>query len=197
MLNKSEYSSDIVLINRIINGDTSAFECIMKRHGEFVLRIVKKHVPKNEIEDVTQNVFLRIYKSLNMYEGKGNFKSWLSSITVRTCYDYWRKAYQSREVPMNSLTEKQQEWLENTISDYSTTERYEKGLQKEASEILEWALSRLSAEDRMVMKLVYLEGYSGKEVAALLGWSVPYVKVRSFRIKKKLKTILKAAQKRA
>ena len=197
MLNKSDNSSDIALIRRIIKGDTGAFEIIMKEHSDLVLRIVKRHVPKNDIEDVTQNAFLRIYQSLKLFKGKGNFKSWLSSITVRTCYDYWRKAYQSRDIPMNSLTEKQQQWLENTISDESETELYEKGRQKEASELLEWALCRLSAEDRMVMELVYLEDYSGKEVAELLGWSVSNVKVRSFRLKKKLKSILEAAYKRA
>ncbi|MBN2419107.1 MAG: RNA polymerase sigma factor [Deltaproteobacteria bacterium] len=196
MLNTSDYSSDIELIDRVIKGDTDAFENIMKKYSSLVMRIVKKHVPENEIEDLTQNAFLRIYKSLSMYEGKGNFKSWLSSITVRTCYDYWRKAYQSREIPMNSLTEKQQEWLENTMSDESATETCERWLQKEASELLEWALCRLSAEDRMVMELVYLEGYSGKEAAELLGWSLSNVKVRSFRLKKRLKTILQAAQKR-
>lgn len=197
MLNKSDYSSDIALIHRVTKGDAGAFEIIMREYSEFVLRIVKRHVPKNDIEDISQNAFLRIYRSLKMYEGKGSFKSWLSSITVRTCYDYWRKAYKTREIPMNSLTEKQQLWLENTISNESATEQYERGLQKEASELLEWALCRLSAEDRMVMELVYLEGYSGKEVAELLGWSISNVKVRSFRLKKKLKTILKAAQKRA
>ena len=196
ILNKSDNSSDIAIIGRIIKGDTGAFKLIMDAHGELVLRIVKKHVPKNDIEDVTQNAFLRIYQSLKMYSGKGNFKGWLSSITVRTCYDYWRKVYQSREIPMNALTEKQQKWLENTISDESATELYESGLQKEALELLEWALCRLSAEDRMVMELVYLEGYSGKEVAELLGWSISNVKVRSFRLKKKLKSILEAAQKR-
>lgn len=196
MLKKSDNSSDIVFIHRIIKGDTSVFECIMKKHGELVLRIVKKHVPENDIEDVSQNAFLRIYQSLKMFKGKGSFKSWLSSITVRTCYDYWRKAYQSREIPMNSLTERHRKWLENTTSDQSATELYERGLEREASELLEWALCRLSAEDRMVIELVYLEGYSGKEAAELLGWSVSNVKVRSFRLKKKLKSILKAAQKR-
>ena len=194
MQNKSDHSNDIDFIRSVIDGDCNAFEHIIKEYGDLVLRIVKKHVPKNEIEDITQNAFLRIYKSLNMYQGKGNLKNWLSSITIRACYDYWRKAYQSREIPMNSLTEKQQEWLENTISDDSAKEIYERGLQKEAAELLEWALCKLSAEDRMVMELIYLEGYSGKEAAELLGWSVSNVKVRSFRLKKKLNTILKAAQ---
>lgn len=73
----------------------------------------------------------------------------------------------------------------------------EEGLKKEASELLEWALSKLAPEDRMVIELVYLEGYSGREAANLLGWSVSNVKVRSFRLKRKLKSILKAALKKS
>ena len=194
---KSDNKNDIDIIQRIVKGDAGAFSCIMNRYWELVLRIVKKHVPKNEIEDIVQIVFLKTYQSLGKFKGKGTFKSWMSSIAVRTCYDYWRKAYQSNEVPMNSLTERQQRWLENTISDQSETELNEKGVKKEAAELLEWALCRLSAEDRMVIELVYLEGYSGREAAELLGWSVSNVKVRSFRLKKKLKSILSAAKKSA
>lgn len=196
MLNESDNTSDIDVIHRIVKGDAGAFRFVMDKYWELILRIVTKHVPKNDMEDVAQNAFLRIYRSLSMFKGKGNFKSWLSSIAVRTCYDYWRKAYQSHEIPMNALTEKQQGWLENTISDQSEAELNERGLEKEAAELLEWALSKLSAEDRMVIELVYLEGYSGKEAAELLGWSVSNVKVRSFRLKKKLKSILTTAKNR-
>ncbi len=59
-----------------------------------------------------------------------------------------------------------------------------------ARETLEWALNRLSAEDRMVVELVYLEEFSGKEAATLLGWSVANVKVRVFRARKKLQKLL-------
>ena len=169
----------------------------MNKYWELILRIVKRHIPKNDIEDVAQNVFLRIYRSLGVFKGRGSFKSWISSIAVRTCYDYWRKAYQSHEIPMNSLTEKQRGWLENSITDQSEAELNERGREKEAAELLEYALCKLSAEDRMVIELVYLEGYSGKEAAELLGWSVSNVKVRSFRLKKKLKAILTEAKERA
>ncbi|MGD9157583.1 MAG: RNA polymerase sigma factor [Desulfobacteraceae bacterium] len=195
MQNESTITSDSDIINQVINGRINAFESLMKRYGDFVLRIVKRHIPYNEIEDVTQNAFLRIYQSLHMYKGTGDFKSWMSSIIVRTCYDYWRKAYKSREVPMNSITEDHQKWLENTITAQSTMPLHEEGGKREATELLEWALAKLSPEDRMVLELVYLEGYSGREVAYLLGWSVSNVKVRSFRLKKKLKSILKAALK--
>ena len=73
---------------------------------------------------------------------------------------------------------------------------YKDGEQQEAREVLDWALNKLSAEDRMVIELVYLEGLSGKEAAELLGWSVTNVKVRSFRSRKKLQKLLMKAQNR-
>ena len=154
----------------------------------------KKHVPYEQIEETAHDVFVRAYRSLPTFKNKSPFKNWLSSIAVRTCYDFWRKQYRSRELPMSSLSEKQQHWLETTISDQSSRSFYEQGVQQEAKDVLGWALSTLSAEDRMVMELVYLEGLSGKEAAKLLGWSVANVKVRVFRCRKKLQKLLAKEQ---
>jgi RNA polymerase sigma-70 factor (ECF subfamily) len=196
MQNDSPKSSDAEIVRQVLEGDTNAFESLLIRYKELVLRIVKKHVPYNEVEETTQDVFVRLYQSLPNFKGKSAFKQWMSSIAVRTCYDYWRKAYRSREVPVSSLTEKHQEWLEKVISDQSEQSLYEKGSQNEARELLDWALGKLSPEDRMVLELVYLEGLSGKEAADLLGWSVAKVKVRAFRSRKKLEKILAGVIKR-
>lgn len=91
---------------------------------------------------------------------------------------------------MSSLTEKHRDWVETVMSDQSSRLEHEKNLQKEAREFLDWALDRLSAEDKMVLELVYLEGFSIKEAAELLGWSVANVKIRSFRSRKKLHQLL-------
>ena len=190
MQNDPIQSSDIKIIRRVLNGDVNAFESLLIRHKDTVLKIVKKHVPYNDIEETTHNVFLRAYQSLPSFKGKSGFKQWLSSIAVRTCYDFWRKTYRSREVPMSVLTEKHQKWLEEVITEQSEQAIIEKGSQDEARELLDWALGRLTAKDRMVMELVYLEGLSGKEAADLLGWSVANVKVRCFRSRKKLEKIL-------
>jgi RNA polymerase sigma-70 factor (ECF subfamily) len=151
-------------------------------------------VPYNDVEETTHDVFLRAYQSLPSFKGKSGFRQWLSSITVRTCYDFWRKTYRSREVPMAVLTEKHQKWLEEVIAEQSEAAIIEKGSKNEAIELLDWALGRLSAEDRMVIKLVYLEGLSGKEAADLLGWSIANVKIRCFRSRKKLEKILEAVR---
>ena len=76
------------------------------------------------------------------------------------------------------------------ISDQSSRLFNEQSSQQEAKEVLDWALDRLSAEDRMVLELVYLEGLSVKEAAELLGWSVANVKIRSHRSPKKLRKLL-------
>jgi RNA polymerase sigma-70 factor (ECF subfamily) len=194
MQNDPIKSSDTEIVRRVLNGDVNAFESLLIRYKDTVLKIVKKHVPHDDVEETIQNVFLRTYQSLSSFRGESGFRQWLSSIAVRTCYDFWRKTYRSREVPMSVLTEKHQNWLEQVITEQSEQAINEKGSQNEARELLDWALGRLSAEDRMVMELVYLEELSGKKAADLLGWSVANVKVRCFRSRKKLEKILEAAR---
>ena len=155
-----------------------------------VLTIVKKHVPEDAVEETAQEAFVRAYQSLPTFKGTGDFSQWLSSIAVRTCYDYWRKAYRSREIPMSALNEKHAQWLEEVISQRPEEAPDEREPQMEAREILNWALGKLSAEDRMVLELVYLEGRSVQEAAELLGWSKANVKVRSFRARMKLEKLL-------
>lgn len=194
MQNDPIKSSDTEIVRRVLDGDVNAFESLLIRYKDTVLKIIKKHVPYNDVEETIQNVFLRAYQSLPSFKGESGFRQWLSSIAVKTCYDFWRKTYRSREVPMSVLAEKHQNWLEEVITEQSEQAINEKGSQNEARELLDWALRRLSAEDRMVMELVYLEGLSGKEAADLLGWSVSNVKVRCFRSRKKLEKILEAAR---
>ena len=196
MQNDTIKLSDAEIIRQVVDGDVNAFESLLRRYKELVLRIVKRHVPYNEVEDVAQSSFIRIFKALGTFKGKGEFKQWLSAITVRTCYDYWRKAYRSKEISMSSLTEKHGDWLEEVILDRSDSEVQDKGRQKEAAELLDWALANLSPEDRMIVELVYLEGLTGKEAADLLGWSLSNVKVRAFRSRKKLEKLLKETMKR-
>ena len=187
----SHSSADTEIVNQVVSGDVNAFERLLKRYQAHVVRIVKKHIPFDKVEEVAQDVFVRTYESLPTFKGDDGFKQWLSTITIRTCYDFWRKHYRYREIPLSSLSEKHQVWLEEATSSSSSQSFYERDSQKEAREILDWALDKLSPEDRMVLELVYLEGYSIKEAANLLGWSTVNVKVRSFRARKKLHKLIK------
>lgn len=191
MDNKSG-SSDDEIIRQVAAGNVAAFEEVLKKYEKHVLNIIKKHVPYGQVEDIAQDVFIRIYQSLPLptYQGENSFEHWVSTLAIRTCYDFWRKQYKSRELSMSSLSEKQQTWLEEALSEASAQSFHQKGLEKEAKEILDWALDGLSAEDRMVVELVHLEDHSVKEAARLLGWSTANVKVRSFRSRKKLRHLI-------
>jgi len=183
--------SDAEIVRQVLDGDVNAFEFILTRYKVQVLKIVKKHVPSEAAEETIQEAFVRAYESLPTFKGTGDFSQWLSSIAVRTCYDYWRKAYRSREVPLSALTERHAQWMEQVISQGPEEPLDELDSQMEAKEILNWALGKLSAKNRMVLELVYLEGLSMQKTAELLGWSKANVKVRSFRARMKLEKLLR------
>lgn len=190
MPHRSEETSDIDVIRNVISGDVNAFEILLERYKAHVFSIVRKHVPIAQADEIAHEVFIRAYQGLPGFSGKSNFKHWLSAISVRTCYDFWRKKYRSQEIPMSGLTDAHREWLENTVSNDAIKTFEEDERQTEALEILDWAMAKLSAKDRMTLELIYLEGYSHKEAGALLGWSVANMKIRAHRAKRKLNKII-------
>jgi len=187
---QTEEDADYTTVQKIINGDADAFCHILKRYDKHVLNIVKRHIPHNNIEEVAQDVFVRAFQSLSGFREKGKFKQWLSRIAHRTCYDFWRKKFKSKEIAISELSEINLNSLNSEFSYISDESFHEIRKRNEAAHLLEWALSKLSIRDRMIMELVYLEELSGKEVADLLGLSVANIKVRSYRIKKKLHGII-------
>jgi RNA polymerase sigma-70 factor, ECF subfamily len=182
--------ADSEIVRRILKGEVDAYRLLMERYEDHALKIIKRRVPPSEVEDVAQEVFVKAYQSLSGFDPDSHFQKWLSTITVRTCYDYWRQFYRTRESPMSTLSERHEKWLESMMASKAHTVLESSLRQREAREILDWALDHLSPEDRSVMELVYLEGRTGKEAARLLGWSTANVKVRAFRVRKKLKKLL-------
>ncbi len=188
--------SDLKVIDRVLLGDIDAFESLLKKYKKYIMKITNKHVPHDQVDEIVQEIFIRAYQSLPTFKQNGGFKQWLSGVAVRTCYDYWRKRYRSKELPMSTLTEKHEAWLETVMTEKANHAFEEMGKQEEAKELLDSALNMLSPEDRMVIELVYFEGLSGKEAAKLLGWSTANIKIRSFRSRKKLKKIILDFQKK-
>jgi len=178
------------IVKRVLEGEVNAFALLMERYQNYVLAIVKRHAPPDQVEELIQEVFIKAFQSLGGWRQTGRFRSWLSVIAVRTCYDYWRKHYRTREVPMNALSEAHREWLDRVLADASKKSWQDITRRREAREILDWALDQLSAADRMVLELVYLEGQPVKEAARLLGWTAANVKVRAFRARRKINKLL-------
>lgn len=182
--------TDADIIRDVLNGNVNAFAGLLLRYQDDVARIVRKHVPYQEVAETAHEVFVRAYQALPTCKQPDEFKAWLTAIAVRTCYDFWRNRYRRREIEFSGLSEAQQHWLERmTTAQAGQSFQAESG-QQEAKAVLESALNSLSAEDRMVVELVYLEGITGKEAARLLGWSVANVKIRLYRARQKLRKLL-------
>jgi RNA polymerase sigma-70 factor (ECF subfamily) len=191
MNNSDHRSSDEEIIQSVLKGNVDDFEGLVRRYQAHVLNTVKRHVPERDMEETAQEAIVRAYRSLSSYRGKGRgFKAWLSAVTIRTCYDYWRKAYRSKEVPLSTLTDDHKLWIEKVMAEESAQGMREKAASDEARMLLEWGLNHLSAEDRMVLELVHFEELTGREAAKLLGWTTANVKVRAFRARRKLEKIL-------
>jgi len=182
--------NDDEIIQSILSGNTDEFEVILKRYDQYVFNIIAKHLPREMVEEAAHEVFIRVYKALPSYRAEAPFKYWLSKIAERYCYDYWREKYKAKEVPMASLTDDHSQWVESVLSDQSQKHFEKEELLRESKEVLQWALNKLTAEDRMVITLLYLEELSVKETADLLGWSVVNVKVRAHPSRKKLRKII-------
>lgn len=180
-------TSDADVIREILAGDVNAFELLMDRYQGYVSGVVTKHVPREGIEEVAHETFVRAYRSLRTFRGETPFKNWLSSIAVRCCYDFWRARYRNRETPVSSITGEALHWIEGLLAEGSVDGNPQR---REALAVLRWAMDRLSPEDRMVLTLVYLEEHTTAEAAQLLRWSVPKVKIRAYRARKKLRKTL-------
>jgi RNA polymerase sigma-70 factor, ECF subfamily len=181
---------DSDLVRRITQGDSERFAELIERHQGRVSRIVGRRVPADRILELVHDVFVRAYVNLPQFSNRVPFEHWLAGIAVRTCYDFWR-ARTRDEVPVSALTDDHQGWIEQTLSAHSERDFHDQTAKREAAEVLEWALGKLSPEQRAVLTLVHLDGYSVREAAQLLGWSLINVKVRAHRARQALRALLR------
>jgi RNA polymerase sigma-70 factor, ECF subfamily len=180
-------ATDDAIVGRILRGQIDHFSLLLNRYQRYVFRIVSGFLPPGAVADFCHDIFVEAYRSLAKYENGTIFKSWLTGIAVHCCHDYWRQHYRNREIPLSSLTENHQDWLDTVIASEASEVFASAGLQKEAGEILQQAVAGLSVKDRMLLTLVHLEGFSVRETARILGWSTINVKVRAHRSRQKLR----------
>jgi RNA polymerase sigma-70 factor, ECF subfamily len=182
-------SDDLEIIRLVLDGEVDRFEELIARYRQHVAKITNRHVPLDHVAEVAHDVFVRAYTSLSSFSGQTPFEHWLSGIAVRTCYDFWRSR-RREEVPVSAMTTEHQAWMDHVLASESDEQFHEQARRQEAAELLGWALSHLSAENRLVLTLVHLDGYSVRDAARLLGWTVVNVKVRAHRARHALRKLL-------
>jgi len=187
----SDDVTDDTLVAAVLAGDEDAFGKLFERHRRQVARIAGRFFSQVEqIEEIIQDSFTKAYFALSTYHGThaASFKAWLGQITVNSCYDQLRRT--QRRPPQSFV-------------DITDSESHELGAQLRAAgasadveratisrDLAAKLLARLSAEDRLVLTLLDVEGFSVAEIAEMAGWSISKVKVRAHRARAHLRRIL-------
>lgn len=175
------------LIGAIRAGDDSAFTQLVRRYKRRVFGLAARFASdSDELEDICQNVFIKIYENLSSFRHDAPFKHWLTKVAVRTCHD----ALRARQHEKNSVR------LDERTMEIRDNAEIARGDARQARDLLMFALSRLSPDEQLVITLLELEGYTVRETAAATKWSEGNVKVRAHRARQALKRILEEQDER-
>ncbi|MEK7583178.1 MAG: RNA polymerase sigma factor [Patescibacteria group bacterium] len=161
------------------------FEDIVQKHQRDILNFHYRLVGNRfEAEDLAQETFLKAYNKLESLKEQDKAKSWLYSIARNVTIDFFRRN-KNRSIPLDNVI------LENyaraTAVDYRADV-----MQSEVSQELQKCLAALSEDDRMIVKLLYYEGFSYKEICDLLNINQNTLKSRLHRARKVLLTAIQA-----
>jgi RNA polymerase sigma-70 factor (ECF subfamily) len=175
---RQEEDRELVRLSQ--GGAEAAFEELVRRHQQRVCALVNGILRRpDDVEDVAQQVFLKAYLGIKRFDQRAAFSTWLYKIAVNECWDYLRKKKVRPLVYEADLSEEQVSRLDGIVS----ADRPPEGPndRAEARELLERMLDTLPDQDRQLLLLKEVEGFSVQELAEILKLNVNTVKVRLFR----------------
>ena len=175
------------LILRAQRGETAAYEELLHAHQQRVFAVVGGILRRREdVEDVVQQVFIKVYVSIRQFDLRSTFSTWLYKIAVNECYDYLRKKRVRRLVYEADLSEEQVRQLETFESGMGAAPPADALQRAEMKQLVGRLLDELQEEDRHMLVLKEVEGLSVEEISEALGINVNTVKVRMFRARGRL-----------
>jgi len=178
------------LVHRAQAGDEAAFQEIVEKYQSKVFSIIHGIVrQKNDVEDIAQQVFSKVYFSIRNFDFRSSLITWIYKITVNECFDYLRKKKVRKLVYESDLSEDEVRRVENTEPAADRTPRADQRLA--SSDYVGKLLAKVSEEERMLLMLKEVEGYSVEELAGMTNLNENTIKVKLFRARQKL---VKAAQ---
>ncbi len=178
------------LVRRAQSGDESAFREIVEKYQSKVFSIIHGIVrQRNDVEDIAQQVFAKVYVSIKSFDFRSSLITWIYKITVNECFDYLRKRKVRKLVYESDLSEDEVRRVENTEPSVDRAPAADADLARR--DYVLKLLTRVSEEERMLMMMKEVEGFSVEELAQMTGMNENTIKVKLFRARQKL---VKAAQ---
>ncbi|HEY4613232.1 MAG TPA: sigma-70 family RNA polymerase sigma factor [Bacteroidota bacterium] len=179
---------DFQLIRSFQSGDERAFEELVRRYQRQVANLIYLTLGgRSEVEDLSQEAFIRVHRSLGRFEFDSSFYSWLYRIVVNLCIDELRRRKIKRTLSLDFITEDR---LERERHATTHKDGLEDILGQEKKNTVLSALNKLSAEHKAVLVLREYNDLSYSEIAATLKISTQAVKSRIFRARSELRELL-------
>ncbi|MCL2747097.1 MAG: sigma-70 family RNA polymerase sigma factor [Oscillospiraceae bacterium] len=178
------------LIARAAGGDQGAFETLVKNYEKQVYSLaLRMSRNRDDAYDLSQEVFLRVYRALPSFMGDSSFSTWLYRLSHNICLDHLRKTKRRRELPLTLPSEDGGEERERDLPDtrYDPERQWEK---KELQEAIAHAMGSLRPDQRAVLTLREIQGLSYDEIADVLALPAGTVKSRLARAREALREIL-------
>lgn len=179
------------LIRRAQGGDRLAFDSLVRLYDHEVLRLALKVVGSpEEAQDLYQEAFLKVYRSLSRFRFDSRFSTWLYRVVMNVCLDHLRKQKGRSEVQAPESEEGETEYFQTVADDRPglNPERSLKG--REIARRIESALADLNPRERMVFELRHYQGMKLRAIGELCGTSEETAKNCLFRATQKLRLVL-------
>ncbi len=183
-----EDAEDVRLMRLVGRGDTTAFEELIERHQSLVTGTVARMLGSNsDVEDIAQQVFIRVWKSARRYVPRAKFTTWLLKITRNLVFNELRRSKRRGHVPLQSEPGAEDHHpLKDEANPAPDASLLEAELQREIEE----AIVQLPDSQRMALVLRRYEQLSYEQIAEVLDLSVPAVKSVLFRARTELRSRL-------
>lgn len=167
---------DIYYIRQIQNGHSDAFVHIVRRYERMVFTIVGKIVTNRiDVEDIVQEVFIKIFLALDKFREESGFATWLYRIAYNTTISELRK----RKYEFTSIEDNFSNIPDDDISD-----KIDEVSTEDKLKYLDTVLKRMSPDDALLITMFYLNNHSIQDISTITGNSVSNVKVKLHRIRK-------------
>jgi RNA polymerase sigma-70 factor, ECF subfamily len=172
------------LIAKAQQGDSGAFNQVVTAYRRRILGTISRLIGRPEdVEDVAQEVFIRLYFSLGQLRTAEVFEPWLYRLTVNACYDYLRKSRRRLEFRMADLSDQQVIMADAAAGTRIQDEDAEK---RRVRDTVSTLLGSVSEDDRLLLTLKEVEGLSLKELEKIYNVNENALKVRLFRARQRV-----------
>ncbi|MCL4407745.1 MAG: sigma-70 family RNA polymerase sigma factor [Thermotogae bacterium] len=177
------------LIENLKRADSRAYDELYREYVEKIGGIARSYLGVDDVEDVIQEVFIKVYKNIKKFRGDSSLSTWIYRISVNVCKDMLGKKHRRKEILTSFGEEDDDE--KNTIREPADELQPSDELMKMLSaEEISKAIDSLSKEDRLLINLREIEGMSYDQISEIMDKPVGTVKSRLHYARERLKGIL-------